>query len=72
MKQIICGVGMGWIVSDCVGAMMEQDGQEECGVFYWEPEAASVILPDKYPLGAARLTGEKMLKYNKALRAYRD
>lgn len=60
------------IVSDCVGAMMEQDGQEECGVFYWEPEAASVILPDKYPLGAARLTGEKMLKYNKALRAYRD
>ena len=60
------------IVSDCVAAMMEQDGQEECGVFYWEPEAASEILPDHYPLGAAKLVGEKTLKFNKALRAYRD
>ena len=60
------------IVSDCVGAMAEQDGQEECGVFYWEPEAASEILPDKYPLGAAKLVGEKTLKFNQALRAYRD
>lgn len=59
------------IVSDCVGAMLEQDGQDEGGVFYWEPEAASVILPDRYPLGAAKLVGEKTLKYNKALQAYR-
>ena len=59
------------LVSDCVGAMMEQEGQEERGVFYWEPEAASVILPDKYPLGAAKLVGERTLKYNKALLAYK-
>ena len=59
------------IVSDCVGAMMEQEGQEERAVFYWEPEAASVILPDKYPLGAAKLVGEKTLKYNRALLAYK-
>lgn len=66
------GEGSYKIVSDCLGAMMEQDGQEERGVFYWEPEAASKILPDKYPLGAAKPTGEKTLKFNQALRAYRD
>lgn len=60
------------IVSDCIGAMREQDGQEECGVFYWEPEVAAAILPDQYPLGAAKLAGEKTLQYHKALRAYRE
>lgn len=60
------------IMRDCVGAMREQEGQEECGIFYWEPEAALEILPDKYPLGAAKLVGEKTLKFNKALQAYRD
>lgn len=60
------------IVSDCIGAMREQDGQEECGVFYWEPEVTAAILPDSYPLGAAKLAGEKTLRYTKVLRAYRD
>lgn len=59
-------------VADCVGAVKEQDGQEECGVFYWEPEVTAQILPDRYPLGAAKLVGEKTLQYNKALQAYRD
>lgn len=59
-------------VADCIGAVKEQEAQEECGVFYWEPEAAAQILPDRYPLGAAQLVGEKTLKYNKALKAYRD
>lgn len=58
------------IVSDCIGAMREQEGQEECGVFYWEPEVTAAILPDAYPLGAAKLAGEKTLQYTKALRAY--
>ena len=60
------------IIEDCIGAMQEQDGQEECGIFYWEPEAAAKILPDAYPLGAAKLVGEKTLQYNKALQAYRE
>ena len=60
------------IVADCIGALKELEDQEESGVFYWEPEAAAKILPDKYPLGAARLTAEKTLQYTKALRAYRD
>ena len=60
------------IIADCIGAMQEQDGQEECGIFYWEPEVTAQILPDAYPLGAAKLAGEKTLQYNKALQAYRD
>lgn len=42
------------------------------GVFYWEPEANAAVLPDQYPLGAARLLGGKQLQYTKALYAYRD
>lgn len=60
------------IVKDCIEAMKEQEGQEEFGIFYWEPEATAKILPDAYPLGAAKLVGEKTLQYNKALQAYRD
>ena len=60
------------IVADCIEAVKTLKGQEESGVFYWEPEAAAEILPDRYPLGAARLAGEKVLQYNKALQAYRD
>lgn len=60
------------IVADCIEAVKTLKGQEESGVFYWEPEAAAEILPDRYPLGAARLVGEKVLQYNKALQAYRD
>ncbi|WP_285824718.1 glycosyl hydrolase 53 family protein [Schaedlerella arabinosiphila] len=60
------------ILADCINAMGEQDGQEECGVFYWEPEVTAKILPDAYPLGAAKLVGEKTLQYHKALRAYRE
>lgn len=60
------------IVEDCIGAMKKLEGQEESGIFYWEPEAVSEILPDRYPLGAAKLAGEKILQYNKALQAYRD
>lgn len=60
------------LLTDCIHAMQEQDGQEEAGIFYWEPEAASQVLPDRYPLCAAKLAGEKILQYNKALEAYRD
>lgn len=57
------------IMQDVVAAMKEME-QEELGIFYWEPEGTAEILPDRYPLCAARLTGEKKLQYNKALKAY--
>lgn len=42
------------------------------GIIYWEPEANRDILPDRYPLGAARLVGKKKLQYTKALSAYKN
>lgn len=56
-------------VLDAVEAMKEME-QEELGIFYWEPEGTADILPDKYPLCAARRKGEKLLQFNKALRVY--
>lgn len=40
------------------------------GIFYWEPEANSALLPDGYPLGATELVGEKTLKFTSALDAF--
>lgn len=57
------------LVQDAINALQELD-QEELGIFYWEPEATSQILPDRYPLCAAKLVGKKTLQYNKALKAY--
>ena len=47
------------------------DGQG-LGVFYWEPAVGADLLPDSYPLGAARLVGEKCLQFTKAMEAYAD
>lgn len=60
------------ILADCIHVMQAIGGQEQAGVFYWEPAATAQILPDRYPLCAAKLAGEKTLQYNKALQAYRD
>lgn len=42
------------------------------GMVYWEPETNREVMPDAYPLGAARLAGKKKLQYTKALSAYND
>lgn len=42
------------------------------GVVYWEPEVGATLLPDKYPLGAARLLDEHTLQFTKVLSAYRS
>ena len=41
------------------------------GMFYWEPEVGKDVLPDKYPLGASRLIGEKEIRFTTALNAYK-
>jgi arabinogalactan endo-1,4-beta-galactosidase len=41
------------------------------GVFYWEPEANSSVLPDKYPLGATTKTSTNVLKFSTALDAFK-
>lgn len=42
------------------------------GVFWWEPEGNSTILPDRYPLGATRMAGGKSIQFTRALCAFRD
>ena len=42
------------------------------GVFYWEPEANSSVLPDKYPLGSSKIVSKNVLKFTTALDAFKD
>ena len=40
------------------------------GVFYWEPEANSTVLPDGYSLGATESVGDNTLHFTDALNAF--
>ncbi len=60
------------LLCDCVNAINELPDESGKGVFYWEPEACRDILPDGYPLCAARVVGDHVLQYNKALTAYKN
>lgn len=41
------------------------------GVFYWEPEANSSVLPDSYPLGCTQKVAYKTLRFTKAITAFK-
>lgn len=58
------------LLCDSVEAVMELPENAGLGVFYWEPEVNRAVLPDHYPLGAARLVEEHTLQYTSALTAY--
>ncbi|MCD7865969.1 MAG: glycosyl hydrolase 53 family protein [Clostridiales bacterium] len=53
--------------AEAVKALPEGRG---LGIFYWEPEVSRSVLPDAYPLGAARQVDEYTLQYTKVLTAY--
>ena len=42
------------------------------GIFYWEPEANSSVLPDKYPLGSCTVVSNNTLKFTSALDAFKN
>lgn len=65
------GEGTYRLLKETLQAVMELPEEQGLGVFYWEPEANREILPDHYPLGAARLLDEHTLQYTKALTAYK-
>ncbi|MCC8028672.1 MAG: glycosyl hydrolase 53 family protein [Lachnospiraceae bacterium] len=52
-------------------AVRELPGGRGLGIFYWEPDAVRTVLPDAYPLGAARQTDDHTLQYTKVLTAYK-
>lgn len=47
-------------------------GNKGLGVFYWEPEANSGVLPDAYPLGATTKISSNVLRFTTALNAFKD
>lgn len=59
------------LIQDTMDALAELE-EQGLGVFYWEPEVNREMLPDHYPLGAARLLDERTLQYTKALTAYKE
>lgn len=60
------------LLSDTLTLVKRVEGAGLKGMVYWEPETNRAVMPDAYPLGAARLAGKKKLQYTKALSAYRD
>ena len=60
------------LLSDTLALVDRSDDKALKGMIYWEPETNKEVMPDKYPLGAARLAGKKTLQYTKALAAYGD
>lgn len=64
--------GTAQIISHCIEALAELPDQKALGVFYWEPEVNREVLPDKYPLGTARLLDEHTLQLTKTLAVYRN
>lgn len=41
------------------------------GIFYWEPEANSSVLPDAYPLGTCSKVSTNLLKFTSSLNAFK-
>lgn len=60
------------LVANTIQAVGRIPDDKGLGVVYWEPEAASALLPDRYLLGAARLIDAQTLQLTKALNAYKD
>ena len=56
-------------VIDAVRSVPEGKG---VGVYWWEPEANSNILPDDYPLGMTQQVGTKVLKFTNSVKAFEE
>lgn len=59
------------LLADTIKAVESVPEGQGLGVFYWEPAVGKDILPDKYPLGAAVLVKENVIRFTKAMTAYR-
>lgn len=54
-----------------INALKSVPENKGVGIFYWEPEAHSSLLPDSYPLGATRVVAENTLQFTSALDAFK-
>lgn len=58
------------LIRGAVEALRSMPDAAGRGIYYWEPEAPAEVLPDHYPLGAAVMSGEKTIRFTKAMKAY--
>ncbi len=55
-----------------INALEAVPNNKGIGIFYWEPEANSTVLPDGYTLGATECVDENKLHFTGALDAFRS
>lgn len=55
-----------------IDALKDIPENRGAGIFWWEPESNSALLPDGYRKGASKIAGEKTLRFTKALGAFRE
>ena len=54
-----------------INAVKSVPNNKGIGVFYWEPELNSSVVPDGYTLGATELVGNNKLHFTNALNAFK-
>lgn len=64
-------VGTRELIRKEINALKAVPENKGIGVFYWEPEVNSSIMPDSYTLGAAKVVGENVLQFTSALDAFK-
>jgi arabinogalactan endo-1,4-beta-galactosidase len=60
------------VVKATLDAVKAVPNSKGIGVFYWEPEANSSVLPDSYPLGATKVVSSKVLQFSNVIDAFYD
>ncbi len=59
-----------WTIHETINAVKEIPNGKGIGVFYWEPLGHSSVLPDGYPVGAAKAVSENVLQLTTAMDAF--
>lgn len=60
------------LVKTMIDALKKIPQERGAGIFWWEPESNSALLPDGYAMGASRVVGRKKLQFTKALQAFKE
>lgn len=61
-----------WTIYDTINVVKTVPNGMGTGVFYWEPEGHSSVLPDGYQVGATREVAPNVLQYTTAIDAFSD
>ncbi|AAK80519.1 arabinogalactan endo-1,4-beta-galactosidase [Clostridium acetobutylicum] len=58
------------MIKQVISKVKAVPGSNGLGVFYWEPEANSSVLPDAYPLGSTSKVSNNVLRFTNAINAF--